>query len=196
MTTFSHLPVEIKLRILRYTNALQLLEYRLINKELSNICKNDRLWKRLVEVDYGDVPMVSCYYDTYKFHHLNRTVYDVIHTEYDEDGMHHINTVSVCKSLTAALVSIVFHLVQNYRFTLLDRYSVKGIYDIFDWFRTNKRVNTAPKAVKDFIRIVINDLNSDVENEEGNLLYSPISMVHYSVVKIKIDYNPPADFFD
>lgn len=62
------LPHEIKLNILRNLTAKQIIKTCLINKEFSQLCRDESLWKKLVEEKFGNIPKkYGSWYNTYLY---------------------------------------------------------------------------------------------------------------------------------
>ena len=61
------LPVDVYLEILQHLDRDQLLQSCLTSPQWYKVCRDDRLWQRLVKEDLGEVKMVGSWYQTYRY---------------------------------------------------------------------------------------------------------------------------------
>lgn len=74
------LPDELKLEILRNLDYNSLTNVCGVNSAFNDLCKDRALWKRLLEKDYGNAPLISLpagnpYYQSYLYYRSSPSVY-------------------------------------------------------------------------------------------------------------------------
>jgi hypothetical protein len=72
------LPDEVKLRIVNRMDRQSLINTCMLDREFSNLCKDESLWRDLTLNDFGNVGKIGTWYNTYVVNYRSRPTFNIL----------------------------------------------------------------------------------------------------------------------
>lgn len=157
---WTHLPLELKIKILTYLSDSELMNISLVNKHSLTLSRSDYVWKERVQSKYSGLNMIYSYYLTYHLYR-DQTVYILSGHLYGGDQI-----ISVSSSIDIAKHSLVKYLINNTCYSLDDYLRIllnigdeTKIINYFDDNLTSRDPWTTRLGVSVFYKITPNICN-------------------------------------